>query len=123
MRWKISCGFRSSIWKSRRRAARDTDGRDVAGQLIRVRHLSVRRTTQKPAAESRNDFVHKLGALCLKLRESRVWLRMLCLMRTTARASAPLTDECTQLMNIIGKSADRQGNAVQANGRHVHRPK
>ncbi len=57
------------------------------------------------AAESRADFGHKLGIGLKELRESRVWLKA-CIKSELLPAARllPLTDECTQLMNIVGKS-------------------
>jgi len=80
-------------------------GRHIAGQLIRCGTSPAPNYAEACAAESRNDFVHKLGITLKELRESRVWLRM-CAKCELLPASvlAPLTDECTQLMNIIGKS-------------------
>jgi four helix bundle protein len=66
-----------------------------ASQRIRPDH-------RRPA---RADFVHKLGIALKELRESRVWLKAC--MKSELLATArllPLTDECTQLMNIVGKS-------------------
>lgn len=79
-------------------------GRHVAGQLVRG-------TSPAPnyeegcAAESRNDFVHKLS-ICLKeLRESRTWIRLI--IKTDMLPEQRLgefLDECNQLCNIIAQS-------------------
>ena len=57
------------------------------------------------AAESRNDFVHKLS-ICLKeLRESRTWIRLV--IKTNMlpeQRLGELLDECNQLCNIIAQS-------------------
>ena len=57
------------------------------------------------AAESRRDFVHKLG-ICLKeLRETRGWLRLIKAAELlAARTINPDLDECDQLCRIIAKS-------------------
>ena len=48
----------------------------VASQLLRSGTSSAPNYGEVQAAESRRDFVHKLG-ICLKeLRESRIWLRI-----------------------------------------------
>ncbi len=51
-------------------------GNHVAGQLLRSGTSSLPNHGEAQAAESRNDFIHKLS-LCLKeLKESRRWLRL-----------------------------------------------
>lgn len=57
------------------------------------------------AAESRADFVHKLG-ICLKeLRESRCWIRLIIKTEMlTEHRMGELLDECNQLCNIVAKS-------------------
>ncbi len=80
-------------------------GRHVAGQLVRCGTAAAPNYAEARAAESRKDFVHKLGIALKELRESRVWLRLCakCELLPQSRL-APLIDECTQLMNILGKS-------------------
>ena len=80
-------------------------GRHVAGQLIRCGTSAAPNYAEARAAESRSDFVHKLGIALKELRESRVWL-LLCAKceLLPPSVSVPLTEECTQLMNILGKS-------------------
>ena len=52
-------------------------GWHVAGQLVRCGTSPAPNYEEGCAAESRNDFVHKLR-ICLKeLRESRCWLRFI----------------------------------------------
>ena len=80
-------------------------GRHIAGQLVRSGTSPAPNYEEACAAESRNDFIHKLR-ICLKeLRESRCWLRMIIKadLLPEARLSG-LLDECNQLCNIIGKS-------------------
>lgn len=80
-------------------------GRHVAGQLVRCGTSPAPNYAEACAAESRADFVHKLGIVLKELRESRVWLRL-----SVKSKLLPITKlsaliaECTQLMNIIGKS-------------------
>jgi four helix bundle protein len=80
-------------------------GRHVAGQLVRCGTAAAPNYAEGCAAESRKDFIHKLSIALKELRESRIWLRqsvkseLLPLSRLE-----PLIDECTQLMNILGKS-------------------
>ena len=80
-------------------------GRHVAGQLVRCGTSPAPNYAEACAAESRADFVHKLGIVLKELRESRVWLRLSTKSKLILEKKlSSLTDECTQLMNIIGKS-------------------
>jgi four helix bundle protein len=80
-------------------------GRHIAGQLVRCGTSAAPNYAEGCGAESKKDFIHKLG-ICLKeLRESRCWLRMTTKGRLLPEARvAPLLDECEQLCNIIAKS-------------------
>src|SRR4051812_17855116 len=51
-------------------------GRHVAGQLVRCGTSPAPNYAEACAAESRADFIHKLGIVLKELRESRVWLRL-----------------------------------------------
>ena len=94
-------------------------GNHVAGQMVRSGTAGAPNYAEACAAESRNDFIHKLGITLKELRESRVWLR-LCVKSELLPPSrlAPLIDECQELMNIIGKSiATAKANAPKARPR------
>jgi four helix bundle protein len=98
-------------------------GRHVAGQLVRCGTAAAPNYAEGCAAESRNDFVHKLRIALKELRESRVWLA-LCVTSELVPQSRlkPLADECTQLMNIIGKSiVTAKANAARRGGRRTRR--
>jgi four helix bundle protein len=80
-------------------------GRHIAAQLVRCATSPASNYEEARAAESRNDFVHKLS-ICLKeLREARVWLLMI-----SDAALLPesrlrdIIDEAEQLAKIIGRS-------------------
>lgn len=80
-------------------------GRHVAGQLVRCGTSPAPNYGEACAAESRADFVHKLGIVLKELRETRIWLRLAVKSQLLAlKKLEPLIDEATQLMNIIGKS-------------------
>jgi four helix bundle protein len=80
-------------------------GRHIAGQLIRCGTSPAPNYAEACGAESKRDFVHKLG-ICLKeLRESACWIRMIIkseLLPGTRLST--LLDECDQLCNIVAKS-------------------
>ena len=80
-------------------------GRHIAGQLVRSGTSPAPNYEEACAAESRADFIHKLG-ICLKeLRESRSWIRLIIRIELLPEhRMRELLDECDQLCNIIGKS-------------------
>lgn len=79
--------------------------RHISGQLVRCGTSPAPNYEEARAAESRADFVHKLG-ICLKeLRESRSWI--LLIIRTELlpeHRMNELLDECDQLCKIIAQS-------------------
>jgi four helix bundle protein len=80
-------------------------GRHVAGQLVRCATSPAPNYEEACGAESKRDFIHKLG-ICLKeLRESRCSLRLIVRaeLLTESRMGERL-DESDQLCKIIGKS-------------------
>src|SRR5580765_6510156 len=52
-------------------------GRHIAGQLVRSGTSPAPNYAESCAAESKKDFVHKLGIALKELRETRVWLRLI----------------------------------------------
>jgi four helix bundle protein len=80
-------------------------GRHIAGQLVRCGTSPAPNYEEACAAESRADFVHKLG-ICLKeLRESRCWIRLIIKTELLPEhRMGELLDECDQLCNIIAQS-------------------
>lgn len=80
-------------------------GRHVAGQLVRCGTSPAPNYEEACAAESRNDFSHKLS-ICLKeLRESRCWIRLIIKTEMLPEHKmGELLDECNQLCNIIARS-------------------
>jgi four helix bundle protein len=80
-------------------------GSHAAGQLARSGTSPAPNYEEACAAESRADFVHKLGIVLKELREVRFWLRFS--VRAELLGADHLTDlidECAQLCDIIGKS-------------------
>jgi four helix bundle protein len=80
-------------------------GRHIAGQLVRSGTSPAPNYAEACAAESKKDFVHKLGIALKELRESRTWVKLILKseMLSDDRIT-PLLDECIELCNIIGKS-------------------
>ena len=80
-------------------------GRHIAGQLVRSGTSPAPNYAEACAAESKRDFVHKLGIALKELRESRSRIKLILKSEMLSDDPvAPLLDECTQLCNIIGKS-------------------
>lgn len=80
-------------------------GRHIGGQFVRSGTSPAPNYEEACAAESRADFIHKLG-ICLKeLRESRSWIRLIIKTEMLPEhRMGELLDECNQLCNIIGQS-------------------
>ena len=80
-------------------------GRHVAGQLVRSGTSPAPNYAEACAAESKKDFIHKLGIALKELRESRTWIKLILKAdMLPADRIEPLLDESNQLCNIIGKS-------------------
>jgi four helix bundle protein len=80
-------------------------GRHVAGQLVRCGTSSFPNYEEGCAAESRDDFIHKLSVALKEMRESHGWLRFIARAQLLREMKlAALIDEAAQLMNILGKS-------------------
>jgi four helix bundle protein len=80
-------------------------GRHIAGQLVRSGTSPAPNYAEACAAESKKDFIHKLGIALKELRETQIWLRLI--VKTELLPLPRLTeviDECEQLNNIIGRS-------------------
>ncbi|WP_395742720.1 four helix bundle protein [Prosthecobacter sp.] len=80
-------------------------GRHISGQMIRCGTSPAPNYAEACAAESRNDFTHKLGVVLKELRETRIWLKLSVKTATMKKGRLmPLIEECSELMNIVGKS-------------------
>jgi four helix bundle protein len=80
-------------------------GRHVAGQLVRCGTSPAPNYAEGRAAESRDDFCHKLSIALKELRESHVWLLMIAEGGMLARGQlSEVIDECDQLSRIIAQS-------------------
>ncbi len=80
-------------------------GNHVAGQLLRSGTSPLPNHSEAQAAESRRDFVHKLGICQKELRESRRWLRLVqraALLKP--QRVQPLLDETEELIRIFSAS-------------------
>lgn len=79
--------------------------RHVAGQLVRCGTSPAPNYAEGCAAESRDDFIHKLSIVLKELRETSVWLRFIVKSQMLPDYKmADLIDEVQQLGKIIGRS-------------------
>jgi len=80
-------------------------GKHVSGQLVRCGTSSAPNYDESGAAESRDDFVHKLSVALKELRETRGWLRFIVKagLLSQKRVGSVL-DESEQLCRVLGKS-------------------
>jgi four helix bundle protein len=80
-------------------------GRHVASQLVRCGTAGAPNYAEARGAESKKDFIHKLG-ICLKeLRESQCWLDLIVLADLLPEARlSPLLEESDELIAIFVKS-------------------
>jgi four helix bundle protein len=100
------------LWNFAARVGRIVDalpntrlGRHVAGQLVRCGTSAPPNYDESGAAESRDDFVHKLSIALKELRESRGWLKFVVIAELLPQErTSDLIDESEQLCRILGKS-------------------
>ena len=80
-------------------------GQHVTLQVTRSSTSSFANYGEVQSAESRRDFIHKLG-ICLKeLRETRTWLKFVRLRQMASPESVdPLLRECDELLAILAAS-------------------
>ena len=77
----------------------------VAGQVLRSGTSPLGNHGEAEAAESRKDFVHKLGVGLKEPKETRRWLRLLQLTGLTPEARmADILDETEELIRIFSAS-------------------
>ncbi len=82
-----------------------TAGKHVADQLLRSATSAAANYAEARGAESRNDFVHKLGLVFKELNESEVWLTLIMNRGMLAGDSVGLVlGDCTVLCRIIAVS-------------------
>ncbi len=79
--------------------------RHIAGQLVRSGTSPAPNYAEACAAESRRDFIHKLGIALKELRESRTWIRLVLEAELLPRQRVlTLLDKADQLCRILGSS-------------------
>jgi len=77
----------------------------IAGQLIRSATSAAPNYAEARGAESKADFIHKLGIAFKELNESEVWLEMIADRNDIPPAKLePVREECKALCRIIAAS-------------------
>jgi len=80
-------------------------GKHIAGQLLRSGTSPAPNYAEARAAESTNDFVHKLKIVLKELNETNVWLQISKRSKVLNEEDMNNTfDECNELRMIIGAS-------------------
>jgi len=80
-------------------------GNHIAGQLLRSGTSPAPNYGEAEAAESRNDFLHKMGVCLKELRESRIWLRIIARRALLSEAEvSPVLAETEELIRIFKAS-------------------
>jgi four helix bundle protein len=91
-------------------------GKHVSVQLIRSGTSPFANYGEVQGAESRRDFIHKLGICIKELRETRAWLKFANEMNLcSTEAVAGVERECDELLAILAssiKTARRNGNRM-----------
>ncbi len=80
-------------------------GEHIARQMLRSGTSPAPNYGEARGAESRADFVHKLGIALKEMNETKVWLKMLGRAKLAATdVVSPVLDECQQLARILNAS-------------------
>lgn len=92
-------------------------GNYIAGQLIKSCHSPTFNYGEAQAAESRNDFIHKMGLILKELKECRTALKII--RRKEMIKSEEILEEAyketEELIAIIGKSISTAKNKNKSN--------
>lgn len=80
-------------------------GKHIAGQLVRCGTSPAPNYAEARGAESKRDFIHKLGIVLKELNETNIWLIVLIKSKMLAKSKIePIYVECKELSKIINKS-------------------
>ena len=82
-------------------------GKHIGEQLFRSGTACAANYADARGAESRNDFIHKLGIVRKELNETLVWLDLM-LKRgmVSDEAASPVRKECDELCRIVSASRE-----------------
>jgi four helix bundle protein len=80
-------------------------GKHISGQILRCGTSPAPNYGEARGAESRADFIHKLGVVLKELNETRIWLRIIERSKLlTAESLAGILEECRELCQIFTAS-------------------
>lgn len=80
-------------------------GRHIGGQILRSGTSPGSNYEEARGAESRADFIHKLGVVLKELKETRFWLKVIYRTRIlSSQHVEPLIKECDELCAVVAKS-------------------
>jgi four helix bundle protein len=80
-------------------------GKHIGGQITRSGTSPGSNYEESRGAESRADFIHKLGIVLKELKETRFWLQVIRRAEILApQRVEPLIQECEELCAIIARS-------------------
>lgn len=80
-------------------------GRHIGGQLLRSGTSAGANYEEARGAESKADFIHKMGIVLKELLESRYWLKMAARTQLLPHTRLQnILDEAEELCQMIGKS-------------------
>ena len=92
-------------------------GRHIAGQLVCCGTSAAPNYEEACAAESRKDFIHKLGIVLKEIRETGCWLRMIVRGELLpGQRLEPLLEEVDQLRRNVGQSVNTAKTNVKTPG-------
>jgi four helix bundle protein len=100
-----------------------TAGNHIAGQLLRSGTSAASNYAEARGAESKSDFIHKLGLVFKELNESEVWLELI-LSREMIPVDpvANVLEECKILCRIVAASRRTARNGLQLPGMKTDQP-
>jgi four helix bundle protein len=80
-------------------------GRHISQQMLRSGTSPAPNYGEARGAESRSDFVHKLGIALKEMNETKIWLKMIIRAKLLAKESvAKVLEECQQLSRLLNSS-------------------
>jgi four helix bundle protein len=97
--------FGASVRRLAEHLPATTVGKHVALQIIRSGTSPFANYGEVQGAESRRDFIHKLGICVKELRETRAWLKFISETSSCHEEErAPVMRECDELLAILASS-------------------
>jgi len=107
--------FGAGICRLTQRLPATAVGKHVVVQIIRSGTSPLANYGEVQGAESRRDFIHKLGICVKELRETRAWLKLIGEMSLCPEGQlAPVMSECDELLAILASSI----RTARQNGRN-----